>query len=266
MKHLNKFDALSPEDRQFVLNLCEAHSYAKAAELLYEDRPVGLSLITSASALCRFYTSHHPEAHTTTTLGQFSAAIRARGQAHASGHVEAILVLTENRILEALKAGRPLAELAADFRMLKSVHRAFLDEKRWRQGKTPEQQQRDYREHIERAAQAPAPDFIDAELDEDPGALGVEPDDFFDQETEDLLLLNARRRLALRREALEQERQQRISALAAAASANHPPGPQANGVAQHSTSFHQKSPAIPPIPPKKNLEPHSTHPEKDSTP
>jgi len=77
-KERNKFAHLPEQDRKFILDLCSKHTYDEVVDIVYQTREEGgLDLITSASALYRFYTSSHPEP-SRAVLAQYAAATHVR--------------------------------------------------------------------------------------------------------------------------------------------------------------------------------------------
>jgi hypothetical protein len=186
MKNYNKFQKLSPEERKFVFELCEQNTYVQAAELIAEPAPIGLSLNTSSSALQRFCARYHPDAAKTETLGQYANLLQVRHQAAEGAFAEGILTLVQNRVLEQLKNGRPLAEMAPDFRILKSAHKSFLEDYAWRkeEGRKVERQ---YREYLELIAFTHDCDFMRNDIEVDPGAEGVPDDTYCTEDTKEQL-------------------------------------------------------------------------------
>ena len=183
MKRLNKFSRLPQEDQTLILNLCAKMSYRAAAEILAKPREEGgLSFTTCPSALCKFVYQQHPEAVATEAFGQFAAAIRFQHQAHGEANFEAILAMIQNRVLESLRAGKPLANLHQDLRSLQRAQKCFLDDNKFRH-KNPHTQDA-YLEGVKVIAAADGPDFVDHTLEEDPGAGGATPEDFQAEETQ----------------------------------------------------------------------------------
>ena len=138
-KRTNKFATLSPEDRQFVHELCEQYTYDEAVEILARPRPEGLSIETSISSLCRFNTRYHPEARQTGVTAQFCRAVSTRHQAEGFANTQAILALTQNRLIDALRSGKALADLTSEYRLFFQSHKAWLAENQWRSTLTEEQ-------------------------------------------------------------------------------------------------------------------------------
>src|SRR5438067_11476357 len=127
MKRPNKFETLPAEDQQHILKTCDENPYHIALEILAKPRPEGgLNFDTSRTALCRFYTHHHPDQQTIEQLGQYADAVRVKGQAHMAAGFEALLTLVQHRILHALKNGKAIADLDREFRMLERIQRCFL--------------------------------------------------------------------------------------------------------------------------------------------
>jgi hypothetical protein len=180
----NQFATLSDQDKNFIIKLCDEHGYEKAADLLYEQRPVGLCLITSRSALQRFYASHHPNTAETLQSAQYAQALQIRHQAADGAFIEGMLALVQNKILKSLKNDRPLTEMTADFRIFKTLHKAFLEEEE-RRRQNPRGLKTAYNAYLKEQACDPDCDFIRADLENDPGAEGIDPDKFGDSITDE---------------------------------------------------------------------------------
>jgi hypothetical protein len=180
----NQFATLSPEDKNFVIKLCDEHGYEKAADILYEERPEGLCLITSRSALQRFYASHHPDTAETLQCAQYAHALQIRHQAGDGAFIEGMLALVQNKILKSLKNDRPLSEMTDDFRIFKTIHKAFLEEDS-RRRLHPRELKTAYNSYVREQASDPDCDFIRADLENDPGAEGIDPKKFSDNMTDE---------------------------------------------------------------------------------
>jgi hypothetical protein len=181
MKRLNKFSLLPKEDQTFILNLCEKMTYKQACLELAKPRGEGgLGFTTSPSDLCKFNTRHHPEAIATEAWGQFASAIRVQHQAHGEANFQA---LVQNRLLEAMRAGKPLADLDKDFRTLQRVQKCFLADEKFRHNN--ERTQDAYLTFVKRASTSESQaDYIDNTLDEDPGAGNANIQDFEEEPTQ----------------------------------------------------------------------------------
>jgi hypothetical protein len=194
MKHLNKFSRLPQEDQTLVLNLCDKLPYHAVAETLGRPRSEGgLALTTSPSSLCKFYSKHHPEAVATEALGQFSAAIQVSHQAHSEANFEAILALVQNRLLAALREGKPLADLDRDFRNLHRVQKCFLADAKHREKNDHTHDA--YLQHIKNMCLAHSADFIRNDIPADPGAGSLTAEDFQAEPTQYELDLELAERL-----------------------------------------------------------------------
>ena len=177
MRRLNKFSTLPKEDQTFILNLCEKHRYKDAAQILAKPRSEGgLSLVTSESSLCRFFAKHHPETIAADAIGQFASAIRVSHQANGEANFEAILSLVQTRILEALRAGKPIADLDKELRSLQRVQKCFLADEKFRINN--DRTQEAYLDHLKQAAMTNDVDFVRNDIAEDPGAAGHLAEDF----------------------------------------------------------------------------------------
>ena len=184
MKRLNKFSQLPKEDQTLILNLCEKLTYKEAALQLAKPRAEGgLGFTTSPSDLCKFNTRHHPEAIATEALGQFSAAIRVQHQAHGEANFEALLGLVQNRLLEAMRAGKSVADLDKEFRTLQRVQKCFLEHEKFRHNN--ERTQEAYLDFVKRASiYEDEADYIDHTVEDDPGAAGKTIEDFESEPTQ----------------------------------------------------------------------------------
>ena len=120
---MNKFELLPEADQQFILGLCEKRIYAEAVKILAQPRPVGLSIVTSVSTLCRFNTRHSRDCHEAEVLGQYAESLRVRREATDGAQIAGILATVENRILACLKNGAALKDLTEEFRILGSARR-----------------------------------------------------------------------------------------------------------------------------------------------
>jgi hypothetical protein len=186
MKRPNKFDVLSAEDQQCLLKICDENTYDAAVEILAKPRSEGgLSFYTSRTALSGFYTHHHPDHNAIAQIGQFADSVRIKGQAHMAAGFEAMLTLVQQRILEALKRGKALADLDREFRTLQRIQRCFLADDQRRSFKN-QKVQKEYWAHCEELATAEPVDFIRNDIDHDPGAGDCSPEDFDNRSSLDL--------------------------------------------------------------------------------
>jgi hypothetical protein len=177
MKLRNQFAHLSEQDRQRIFDLCSNHTYEEAVEILQKSRDDGgLNITTSPSALCRFYTSSHPEPHRE-VLAQYATAIQVRHEQESNAFLGAIRASAESRILESLKNGKALQDLEKEIRLLKTVQNLYLQDSDWR-SQHPKAARAAYHAHVERCASAPDVDFIRDDVPNDPGADGALSGDF----------------------------------------------------------------------------------------
>lgn len=184
MKRLNKFSRLPKEDQTLILNLCEKLTYKDAALQLAKPRAEGgLGLTTSPSDLCKFNTKHHPEAIATEALGQFSEALRVQHQAHGEANFQALMCLVQNRLLESMRAGKPLTDLDKEFRTLERVQKCFLADEKFRHNN--ERTQDAYLNFVKLASVSEdQPDYIDNTIENDPGADCATIEDFESEPTQ----------------------------------------------------------------------------------
>ncbi|HEX7863121.1 MAG TPA: hypothetical protein VF773_22520 [Verrucomicrobiae bacterium] len=169
MKRLNQFTRLPKEDQTLILNLCDKLPYKEVAATLAKPRAEGgLDLTTCPSALCKFYTRHHQETIAVEAIGQFAAAIQINHQAHGEANFQAMLALVQNRILEALRAGKPIDDLQKQFRTLERVQKCFLADEKFRHQN--DRTQEAYLNHIRLTTHTDeTADYIDNTIEDDPG-------------------------------------------------------------------------------------------------
>jgi hypothetical protein len=204
----NQFATLSTRDKNFIIKLCDEPGYEKAAEIVHEERPVGLCLTTSRSALQRFYASHHPDTAETLLSAQYTQALQIRHQAGDGAFIEGMLTLVQNKILKSLKNDRPLSEMTADFRIFKTIHKAFLEEEE-RRRENPRGLKTAYNNYVKEQACGSDCDFVRADLENDPAAEGIDRDEFGDNiSDEEMDICMARLRF-------EQEEERREAAMLA---------------------------------------------------
>ena len=133
MKRLNQFTKLPKEDQTLILNLCDKLPYKEVAATLAKPRAEGgLDLTTCPSALCKYYTRHHQESIAVESIGQFAAALQINHQAFGEANFQALLSLVQTRLLEALRAGKPIDDLQKYFRTLDRVQKCFLADEKFR--------------------------------------------------------------------------------------------------------------------------------------
>lgn len=167
MKRLNQFTKLSKEDQTLILNLCDKLPYKEVVDTLAKPRAEGgLDLTTCPSSLSKFYTRNHREMIALEAVGQFAAALQINHQAHGEANFQAILSLVQTRLLEALRAGKPIDDLQKYFRTLERVQKCFLTDEKFRHQN--ERTQEAYLTHIKHTCgQEEEPDFVD-HTEEDP--------------------------------------------------------------------------------------------------
>jgi hypothetical protein len=120
---LNKFNSLSHEDKQFIITLCQNHTYNEAVQILAKPKPDGLDFQTSPAALCRFYTAHS-ELETNAELADQLTKTLYRGTPGAA--LLTILAAVENHILVELSRGKSITDLDPHFKHLTRLHRLHL--------------------------------------------------------------------------------------------------------------------------------------------
>ena len=161
-KPRNQFAALPEADRKLILELCAAHTYDQAAEILRKPRPEGgLNINTSAPALCRFFTNSKPELDHA-VLAQLAAAANIRHEQNNNAFLGAIRASVEARVFENLRNGRALADMEKDFRLLRTVESLYLADAKFRAYNT-KTVRASYQAHIKNCAEAPETDFTPLE-------------------------------------------------------------------------------------------------------
>src|SRR5690349_12372537 len=132
MKVKSKFKALSPQDQDHIFELCQNNTFEKVVEILEKPRPEGLALKTSYSALRRFYLQYNPHVQAAKILDQYAHGLRIQHQASEGSLSSAILLHIESRVLEALKNGKPIADLHSEIKTMLNVQKAFITMEKWR--------------------------------------------------------------------------------------------------------------------------------------
>jgi hypothetical protein len=120
---LNKFDSLSHEDKQFIITLCEKHTYTEAVKILAQPKPEGLDFQTSPAALCRFYTAHSQLEINAELADQLTETLH---RATPGAALRTILAAVENHILVELSRGKSITDLDPHFKHLTRLHRLHL--------------------------------------------------------------------------------------------------------------------------------------------
>jgi hypothetical protein len=252
-KPKSQFTSLPQEDRTLILKLCSEHDYSEVVEILRKPRSEGgLNIHTSRAALCRFFTNSNPEP-TLALLAQFAAAANIRHEQSSNAFLGAIRATVEARILENLRAGKPLSDMERDFRFLKTAEHLYLADAKFR-AQHPKTASAAFKSHIQRCADAPDLDFVRAD-EPQPNSPDLEsiPQDLSDLDQE---ILKVRKR-----------HQDTLTALQSAGLSpedfkTHPSEidpasipllaklkPRLTPAAPSSApQFHPKSPVIPPIP------------------
>lgn len=113
----NGLNSLSLEDRDFVIKLCQEHTYRDVVILLAEPRPAGLALRTSSSALCRFYTLWHPALYALNVDRQTTAAI---ADTPDDDVLRATLILIQINVFRSLHRGDPIQQNLSSLRFMLS--------------------------------------------------------------------------------------------------------------------------------------------------
>jgi hypothetical protein len=162
IKPKNQFAALPEADRKFILDLCSKTPYDQAVVLLRRPRSEGgLNIITSRSALSRFYTSAQPEPDQA-LLAQIAAAANIRHEQQSNAFLGAIRAAIQARVLEHLNSGRALADMQHDFKLLRTAESLYLADANFR-AKHPKTARASYKDHVQHCAEAPDTDFLPAD-------------------------------------------------------------------------------------------------------
>ena len=158
-KSKSHFSCLSPEDRQYVLNLCREKEYTEVAEILAKPRSEGgLDLYTSRAALCRFFTQHQADP-THGLLAQLAAAGNIRHEQDANAFLGAIRATVQARIFKDLRDGKNLADMSSDFRLLKTAENLYLTDAKFR-AEHPKSTRANYQKLVQTCANLPSADFV----------------------------------------------------------------------------------------------------------
>jgi hypothetical protein len=239
-KTRNQFDALSHEDQNHILGLCAKHTYEEAVDLLRQPRAQGgLDILTSTSALCRFFTNAREDTNLT-VLAQHAAAANIRHEQHSNAFLGAIRATVEARVFESLRNGRALVDMEKDLRFLRTVENLYLADAQWR-SRDPKGARPAYQHHVDRCAEASEIDFIPiAESPSDP----ANPIDSRSEFELDVLKARERQQIEAERKQADAERRAQIIASLQASIARKPRPDTSNGAAQP-----PKTPVIPHIPP-----------------
>jgi hypothetical protein len=134
MKSQSKLQNLSPEDQQYILDLCQDRRYEDVVPLLAQPRPVGLSIKTSVSALCRFYNRVNPLGLRAEITGQLADGLQIRQDLSGPAFNSALLTLVQVHLLDSLKNGKSVEELQSSFRTLHNLQRNCLAFEKLRAG------------------------------------------------------------------------------------------------------------------------------------
>lgn len=239
MKQRNQFAYLPREERKLIFELCSSHTYETVVEILALPRSEGgLNITTSPSALCRFYTSEHPEPHRE-VLAQYATATHVRHERESNAFLGAIRASAECRILESLKNGKALQDLEKEIRLLKTVQNLYHTDADWRR-EHPKAARAAYRAHVERCATIPAAEFIRDDLENDPGADDVSPEDF--AEVSDFEMDVCVEKLRAKRE--RDAHDERVLAAQAAAQQKAAAGENVIPIPPHAPTDNAKTPVI----------------------
>ena len=145
----NKLEALPGEIKSLIITLCEVHPYKKVVEILARPKPDGLAINTSASALCRFYSAHHPGADDARLAEQLGKSLRIRRQSTPAAALTGILATLENHILLELSRGKAIADLESTIKLMTRVHRNYLAEEKFNHKRGTFHTRADYLKHLE---------------------------------------------------------------------------------------------------------------------
>ena len=277
-KSQNQFTTLSEPDRAYIRDLCSRQPYDEVVPLLAKSRADGgLDILTSRSALCRFYTTSHIEPPRA-VLAQYAASANVRHEQDSNAFLGAIRAEVEARVLENLRRGQALADMEKDFRLLKTTQTLYLADAQWR-AKNPKAARAAYQHHVDHCASLSDLDFIPvqeltpSEASHPASLTAWETSDF----ERDVLQTRERHQIEA------QHRQQLLATLRASgigpqhlpedlqtppAATSHRPAPSAphSPAASIPQPPAPKNPVIPPIPPNSTTPPAPTPPPQPQTP
>ena len=164
-KPKNQFASLPEMDRKLILDLCSQHPYHEVVDQLRKPRSEGgLNIVTSRSALCRFFTASQPQS--LTVLAQIASAANIHHEQDSNAFLGAIRATVQARVLENLRANRPLADMQHDFKLLRTTESLYLADANFR-ALHPKTARASYKDHVQRCAEASDSDFVHAD---DPSA------------------------------------------------------------------------------------------------
>ncbi|HEX7858908.1 MAG TPA: hypothetical protein VF773_01135 [Verrucomicrobiae bacterium] len=172
-KPKNQFAELPEADRKHILDLCAHHGYSDVVEILAKPRSEGgLDLVTSRSALCRFYTQYNPEP-SQAVLAQIAAAANIRHELDSNAFLGAIRASIQARVFQNFRDGKPLTDMSADLRFLRTTEHLYLADAKFR-AEHPKLTNAAFKSHLQRCADAPDADFVRAD-DPEPDLASVPP-------------------------------------------------------------------------------------------
>jgi hypothetical protein len=229
-KSRHQFASLSEQDRKHILDLCSKHPYDEVATLLARPRAQGgLEIVTSKSALCRFFTNSYADA-TQLVLAQHAVAAQIRHELDANAFLASIRASVQARVLENLRTGKALADTEREFRLLKTAETIYLADARWRCD-NPKSLRPAYQQHIDRCAESSDTDFVPVSESPQSREALLDPPQF----ERDIAQAREKQRLAV------QQRQQLLATLKSCGiGPDHLPETSNTG---------PKTPVIPQIPP-----------------
>ena len=131
MKRISKLESLAPADQRTILNLCQHNTYHRVCEIVAQPREEGgLALKTDPSAVCRFNTKHSWLGADTQLLEQFADILNDQTKNNGQDIANAMILLVQQRIFNALLSGIELEQLKHPFRVLFTLKRHQLQERK----------------------------------------------------------------------------------------------------------------------------------------
>src|ERR1041385_3674527 len=131
MKRISKLESLATADQRTILNLCQHNTYNRVCEIVAQPREEGgLALKTDPSAVCRFNTKHSWLGADTQLLEQFADILNDQTKNNGQDIANAMILLVQQRIFNALLSGIELEQLKHPFRVLFTLKRHQLQERK----------------------------------------------------------------------------------------------------------------------------------------
>ncbi len=131
MKKISKLESLPAPDQRTILNLCQHNTYDRVCEIVAQPRDEGgLALRTDPSSVCRFNNKHCWLGNDTQLLEQFSDILNGQTRNNGQDIANAMILLVQQRIFNALLSGIEIEQLKHPFRVLFTLKRHQLQERK----------------------------------------------------------------------------------------------------------------------------------------